>query len=114
MLMIEDENLKSIECIFNKVRKLVICRRCDLAIAAEHITTHINGKHGIHGSEELVWAIISKYQPWSLDTIIAFRNVTEELEIPVDGIPIKRGYRCLICRHCVRLWDSMTALSFGS
>jgi len=106
--MVEDDDLKKIECIFNKIMNLVICRRCDLAIAAEHIAVHINGKHGIRCSEELARSIISKYQPWSLDAIIEFKNITEELEFPVDGIPTKKGYRCLICRHCVWLWDSMT------
>ena len=87
---------------------LIICRRCDLVIAAEHIAVHVNGKHGIRCSEELTQSIISKYRPESLDTIIEFKNSTEELDLAVDGIPIQKGYRCLICRYCVRLWDSMT------
>jgi len=108
MLIVEDEDLKRIECIFNGIMNLIICRCCDLAIAAEHIVVHVNGKHGIRCSEELARSIISKYQPESLDAIIAFKNITKELELPVDGIPIKKGYRCLICRHCVRLWSLMT------
>lgn len=69
---------------------------------------HVNGKHAIHCSEELAESIIFKYQPQSLDSIIEFKNVTEELASPIDGIPIKRGYRCLICQHCTQVWGSMT------
>ena len=107
MLTVEDNDLKKVECIFNQKMKLIICRRCDLAIAAEHIAVHVKRKHGIRCSEELAHNIVSKYQPRSLDAIIEFKNITEELDAPVEEIPIARGYRCLICRHCVRQWDSM-------
>jgi len=89
--MVEDDDLKTIECMFNRVINLVICRRCDVAIAAEHIGVHVNGKHGLGYSEELARSIISKYQLESLDAIIGFKNRTEHLETGVDGIPIERG-----------------------
>jgi Orsellinic acid/F9775 biosynthesis cluster protein D len=101
--------LEKIECEFNEKMKLIICRRCELAIAAEFISVHMNGKHAIRCSEELVESIVRKYQPLGLEAIIQFKNTTEELESRVDGIPIKRGYRCLVCRYCTHLWDSMTA-----
>jgi Orsellinic acid/F9775 biosynthesis cluster protein D len=107
MLIVEDDDLKKVECIFNQKMRLIICRRCDLAIAAEHIVVHVKRKHGIQCSEELAHNIVSKYQPRSLDAIVEFKNIIEELDIPVDGIPIARGYRCLICRYCVRQWNSM-------
>jgi Orsellinic acid/F9775 biosynthesis cluster protein D len=88
--------------------KLIICTRCDVAIAPEYIAVHIKGKHGIQCSKELVKSVVSRYQPLSLDAIIQFKNETEELDSPVEGIPIQRGYRCLICRHCIRQWNSMT------
>lgn len=108
LLTVEDKDLRNIECGFNEKMKLMICRHCDLAIPAEHIAVHARGKHGIRCSAELAESIISKFQPLALDTIIEFKNTTEELDSPVEGIPIKRGYRCLICRHCAYVWGSMT------
>ena len=101
--------MEKIECEFNEKMKLIICRQCELAIAAEFISVHMNGKHAICCSEELVESIIRKYQPLDLEAIIQFKNTTGELESRVDGISIKRGYRCLVCRYCTHLWDSMTA-----
>src|SRR5579871_731702 len=110
ILMTEDEELKKIECMFNQVMELVICRRCDIAIPAEYIMAHVRGKHGIQCSEECVDYIIGNYKPRTIEDIMRFNGSVIELDSPVDGIPTeKRGFRCLICRHCVRLWDSMTA-----
>jgi len=107
-LIVEDEDFKRIECMFNRSMNLVICRRCDLAIAAEYIGVHVREKHGIRCSEELVESIISKYRPLSLDGIIEFNNVTEVLNSPVEGIPVKRGYRCMVCGYCAQVWGSVT------
>jgi len=86
---------------------LIICRRCDLAVPAEYIRVHMNGKHGIHCSNELINSIISNYQPSSVDVVTTFRNNTMELDSSVNGVPIKRGFRCLICLYCTPLPESM-------
>lgn len=107
-LRVEDGDLKKVECVFNEVMKLIICRRCELAIAADYIAVHTSKKHGIHCSKELIQSITTRYQPQGLDAIIRFRMRTKELAAPVDGIPMERGYRCRICRHCTHIWGSMT------
>lgn len=81
--------------------ELIICRWCELALVPEFIAVHVREKLGIRCSEEVVESIVRKHQPRGLEAIIRFKNTTEELESCVDGIPIKRGYRCLICRHCI-------------
>jgi hypothetical protein len=48
----------------------------------------------------------SQKSPLDLEAIIQLKNTTEELK---SRVPIKSGYRCLVCRYCTHLWDSMTA-----
>jgi len=106
--MVDDDDLRKIECMFNRVMNLIICRCCDLAIPVEYIQAHFRGKHGINCLEELVNSIILNYQPRIVAAVEEFKNTILELDLLVNGIPIKRGFRCLICRHCTRLKDSMT------
>jgi hypothetical protein len=85
-LTLAAEDLEKIECEFNEKMKLIICRQCELAIAAEFISVHMNGKHAIRCSEELVESmIVRKHQPLGLEAISQFKNTTEELESRVDG-----------------------------
>ena len=95
MLTIENDELKKIECMFNHVMNFIICRRCDLAIPAEHIRAHVRRKHRIGCSEELVNSIIAIHRPRSADMMKQFKNDTAELDLPVDGIPLKNynGFR---------------------
>jgi len=73
------------------LRNYVICRWCELAVAAEFITVHVRGKHGICCSDELVESITRKYQPRGLEEITQFRNACQELDVPASEIPLMRA-----------------------
>ena len=40
-LIVEDKQRRKIECMVNERMKFIICRRCELAVAPEHLRTHL-------------------------------------------------------------------------
>ena len=108
-LIIDDQHLRKIDCVINERMKLILCLRCDKAVAPEHLETHVNKKHQIDCSHDTVQSIVFGRRLMSLNAIMKFRENTKQLESPIGGIPVRKGFKCLKCGHCVRLWDSMTA-----
>jgi len=108
-LIVENDDLRKINCMINERAKLIICRRCDRVVPPEHLETHVSCKHKLNCSHDTVDSIVSGRRLMSLNSIIEFRANTEELASPIEGIPVRQGYKCLKCGRCVGKWDSMTA-----
>jgi hypothetical protein len=108
----KDEELRGIECIVNDRMGWIVCRRCELAIVSEYLRSHLWKKHKISCSTETQHALVRSHSLKSLDDILDFRQATTVLEVPIDGIPILSGYRCLRYDHCtVRVWERTVFVS---
>ena len=94
--------------MINEKVKVIICRGCDRAVPPEHLETHVSKKHKINCSHNTVQLIVNGRQLMSLDAIKEFKLNTKELQSAIEGIPVRKGYKCLKCGHCVRKWRSMT------
>jgi len=70
-----------------------------MAIVPEYLRSHLWKNHKIFCSSETQRALIRSHSLRSLDDILDFRQATTVLEVPIDGIPILNGYRCLHCDH---------------
>jgi Orsellinic acid/F9775 biosynthesis cluster protein D len=94
--------------MINERAKVIICRGCDRGVPHEHLETHVSKKHKINCSHNTVQLIVNGRQLMSLDSITEFKSKTKELESAIEGIPVRHGYKCIKCGHCVRKWRSMT------
>jgi len=68
--MAEDDDLTKIECMFNWIMNLIICRHCDLAIPSEYRAVHANRKHRLRCLDELVNTIVANYGPQGVDAYV--------------------------------------------
>jgi len=107
-LIVEDEQLRKIECVINEKMKWIICRRCDMAVPPDYIQTHLSQKHRIYCSDDTLDFVVSGRGLMSLDSIIAFREDTTALEAAIGGILTCNGHKCIECGHCMPVWGSMT------
>jgi Orsellinic acid/F9775 biosynthesis cluster protein D len=87
--------------------KWILCRRCDTAVPAEHVQTHLS-KHKIYCSDDTLRSIVTGRRLMTLDLITAWKNETIELEKAIGGIQTRNGHRCVECGHCTPIWGSMT------
>jgi len=94
--------------MINERAKVIICHGCDKAVPPEHLETHVSKKHKINCSHNTVQLIVNGRQLMSLDSIMKFKEKTNELDSAIEGIPVRKGYKCLKCGHCVRKWRSIT------
>ncbi len=106
-LIVDDEQLRKIECMVNERMEFIICRRCELAVAPEHLRTHLASKHKIYCSHDTLQSIQQAHVLKSLDSIIMFREETTVLETAIAGVPVREGYKCLECGY-YGLWRTMT------
>lgn len=90
----------------NRIR-LIICRRCELAIIPEYLCSHLWKKHKIFCSTETQQTLSESHSLISMVDIAQFREETNVLEFPIDGIPIEDGYRCLQCGHYMMRSEAM-------
>ena len=79
----------------------IICRRCDKAMPAESIQTHLSQKHRIYCSDDKLNSIVSGRRLMLLDSIMAFREDTIVLEAAIGGILMHKGHKCIECGHCI-------------
>ena len=107
-LIVEDEELRKIECVINEKMKWIICRRCDRGIPSEYLQTHLRTKHEIDCSDDTLNSIVNRYELMSLDSIKAWKKATVTLEVAIDGIAAEPGHKCVECGHCTPKWTSMT------
>jgi Orsellinic acid/F9775 biosynthesis cluster protein D len=98
--MVEDQWLRKIECVINEKMKWIICRRCDRAVPAEHVQTHLSSKHKIYCSDDTLHSIVTGRRLMSLDSITAWKKDTIGLEKAIGGIRMRKGHKCVECGHC--------------
>ena len=91
MLIVEDEELRKIECIINEKMKWIICTRCDRAVPPEYLQTHLWTKHKIDCSDDMLNSIITGRELMTLDSIKAWKKNTVALEAAIDGIAVETG-----------------------
>ena len=109
MLIVEDAELRQIECMINEKMKWIICIRCDRGIPPEYLQTHLWTKHEIDCSDDTLNSIITRHELMTLDSLRTWKKNTDVLETAIDGIATpERGHKCLLCGHCTPIWGSMT------
>ena len=108
MLIVEDEELRKIECVINEKMKWIICTRCDRAVPPEYLQTHLWTKHKIDCSDNTLNSIITGRELMTLDSLRAWKKNTVALEAAIDGIGVETGHQCMECGHCTPKWGSMT------
>lgn len=106
-LTVDDVQLREIECMVNERMELIICRRCELAVAPEHLRTHLASKHKIYCSHDALESIKQNHVLLSLDSIIRFKEETTVLDTAIAGVSTREGYKCLKCGY-YGIWKTMT------
>lgn len=91
LLIIDDEQLRKIQCLVNERMEFIICRQCELAVAPEHLRTHLASKHKIYCSHDTLQSIKQKYVLKSLDSIVMFREETTVLDTAIAGVQVREG-----------------------
>ncbi|HMD13135.1 MAG TPA: hypothetical protein VKI62_00775, partial [Bacteroidota bacterium] len=108
MLIVEDEELRKIECIINEKMNWIICTRCDRGIPPEYLQTHLWTKHKIDCSDDILNSVITGRELMTFESIKAWKKNTFALEAVIGGIAVETGHKCIECGHCTPVWGSMT------
>ena len=87
--------------------EFIICCRCELAVASEHLRTHLASKHKIYCSHDTLESIKQKHVLKSLDSIVTFKEETTVLDTAIAGVPVREGHKCLKCDY-YGVWTTMT------
>ena len=106
-LIVEDEELRKIECVINEKMKWIVCTQCDRAVPPEYLQAHLWTKHGIECSDNILNTIITGRELKTLASLKAWKKSTATLQTAISGIKIERGTKCLECGHCTMFWGSM-------
>jgi len=107
-LIVDDEELRKIECVINERMKWIICTRCDRGVPPEYLQAHLWTKHGIDCSDDTLNSIITGRELKTLASLKAWKKNTIALESAIGGIAMEKGHKCVECRHCTPKWGSMT------
>jgi Orsellinic acid/F9775 biosynthesis cluster protein D len=108
VLIVEDEELRKIECVINEKMKWIICTRCDRGVPSEYLQTHLWNNHKIDCSDDMSNSIITGRELMTLDSLRAWKKTTVALEAAIGGIAVETGHKCIECGHCTPVWGSMT------
>jgi len=107
-LIIDDEELRKIECVINERMKWVICTRCDRGVPPEYLQAHLWTKHGINCSDDMLNTITTGRELKTFISLKAWKKNTVTLESAISGIAVEKGHKCIECGHCTPKWGSMT------
>ena len=107
-LIVEDEELRKIECIINEKLKWIVCTRCDRGMPSEYVQAHLWNKHGIDCSDDTLNTITTRHELMTLESLRAWKKNTVALEAAISGIAMETGHKCIECGHCTPIWGSMT------
>ena len=77
--MVEDEELRKIECVINEKMKWIVCTRCDRGVPSEYLQTHLWKNHTIDYSNDTLNSIITGRELMTLDSIRAWKKNTVAL-----------------------------------
>jgi hypothetical protein len=110
ILIVDDEELRKIECIINEKMKWIICTRCDRGrgVPPEHVKEHLWTKHKIDCTDDILNAITAGHELKTLASLRVWKKNTVALEEAIEGIAIDTGHKCIECGHCTKIWGSMT------
>src|SRR5437667_12131934 len=98
--MVEDEELRKIECVINEKMKWINCTRCDRGVPSEYLQTHLWNNHRIDCSNDTLNSIITGHGLMTLNSIRAWKKNTVMLEAVIGGIEVETGHKCIECGHC--------------
>lgn len=107
MLIVENEELRKIECVINEKMKWIVCTRCDRGVPPEYLQTHLWNNHAINCSDDTLHSIMAERELMALDLIKAWKRNTVALEAAIGGIRAETGHKCIECGHCTPVWGSM-------
>jgi len=105
--MIENAELRKIECIINEKMKWIICTRCDKGVPSEYLQTHLWTNHKIDCSNDTLNSIITGRDLMTFESIKAWKKNTVTLKAAIGGIAAEMGHKCIECGHCTPVWGSM-------
>jgi hypothetical protein len=108
VLIVDDEELRKIECVINEKMKWIICTRCDRGVPSEYLQTHLWTNHKIDCSDDTLNSIITGRGLMTLDSLRTWKKNTVALEAAIGGIAVETGHKCMECGHCTPIWGSMT------
>ena len=108
MLIVENEELRKIECVINEKTKWIICTRCDRGVPPEYLQTHLWDNHKIDCLDDTLNSIITGHDLMTINSIRAWKKNTVTLEAAISGIVVETGHKCMECGHCTPVWGSMT------
>jgi hypothetical protein len=107
VLIVENVELRKIECVINEKMKWIICTRCDRGVPSEYLQTHLWDNHKIDCSDDTLNSIVIGRGLMTLDSIRAWKKNTVTLEAAIGGIETEMGHKCIECGHCTPVWGSM-------
>jgi hypothetical protein len=108
VLIVENIELRKIECVINEKMKWIICTHCDRRVPPKYLQTHLWNNHKIDCSDDTLNSIITRHELMTLDSLRAWKKNTIALEAVVSGIAVETGHKCIECGHCTPVWESMT------
>jgi len=107
-LIVDDEELRKIECVVNEKMKWIVCTRCDRGVPPEYLQAHLWTKHKINCSDDTLNSVIAGHELKTLASLRAWKKNTVALETAIGGIATEMGHKCVECGHCTPVWGSMT------